>query len=356
MTRILPQLSVCWVTLILAALGLASFASGANIRVRRGQSIQTAINKAFAGDTILVEAGTYTEQLTIEKDGIALVGHGAILAPPMSAVSNLCSGLAGNNTQAGICVFGSDVVLAPFVSEHRKVISVGKPVRDVSITGFQVIDFSGENIAVVGGQNVKIIKNKLTDGGQYGFLTAGSTNTFVADNTVISATSLRFIGICVDDLVGARVSKNHVSGYIIAVCGETSGAYIAKNDVRNCCIGAFIDPFIDGIEVHDNHFGASNPGCPPDSVFGILLSGATNTNVQHNIIEGQTNQTSGGAIAGLAIVDDQTTGTQAIASGNIVMENIFRNNTLDLLVNTEGTGNVIKHNRCSTPKDLCAKH
>lgn len=356
MARLFNQLPACCVTLIIAVLGLASFASGAKLQVRRGHSIQAAINKAASGDKIFVEAGTYTEQLTIEKDGIALVGHGAILAPPASAVSNLCSGLAGNDTQAGICVFGSDVVLAPFVSEHRKVISVGRPVRDVSITGFQVINFSGQNIAVVGGKNVKIVKNKLTDGGQYGFLTAGSTNTFVADNTVISAASLRFIGICVDDLAGARVSKNHISGYIIAICGETPGAYMAKNDVRDCCIGAFIDPFIDGVKVHDNHIGASNPSCPPDSVFGILLSGATNTNVQHNLVVSQTNQTSGGAVAGLAVVDDQSTGAQAIASGNIVVKNIFRDNTLDLLVNTEGTGNVIKHNKCSTPKDLCAKH
>lgn len=344
-----------FLALILVALGLISSATGAKIQVRPNQSIQAAINQASPQDTIVVMPGTYAEQLTIDKDGIALVGHSAILVPPSSAASNLCSGLAGDNTEAGICVIGSDVVLAPFVSEHRKVISVGKPVKGVSITGFQIINFSGENVAVVGGQDVVVTRNKLTNGGQYGLLSDGSTNTMVADNTVISETGLKFIGICVDNFAVAQVSKNHISGYIIALCIETSGADVVKNDVSNCCIGAFIDPFINDAKIHDNHIGASNPACPPESVFGIIISGAVNTDAQGNIIEGQTNQTSGGLTAGLAIVDDKSTGTLAIASGNEVVGNIFRNNTLDLFVNTEGTGNVIEHNRCSTPKELCAK-
>lgn len=341
--------------LILVALGFVSSVVGAKIQVWPGQSIQAAINKASPKDTIVVEPGTYAEQLTIDKDGIALVGYGATLVPPSSAASNLCSGLAGDNTQAGICVSGTDVVLAPFVSEHRKATSVGKPVKGVSINGFQITDFSGENVAVVGGQDVSVTRNKLTNGGFYGILSDGSTNTIVADNTVVSDTELRFIGICVDNFAGAQVSRNHISGYIIALCIETSGADVSENDVENCCIGAFVDPFINDAQIQRNHIGASNPACPPESVFGILLSGAVNTDVQQNIIEGQTNQTNGGLTAGLAILDDQSTGTLAIASGNKVVSNIFRDNTLDLFVSTKGTGNVIEHNICSTPKELCAK-
>lgn len=356
MTRRAPRPSgtVC-LALILLAFGLVSSATGAKIRVWPGHSIQAAINKASPHDTIVVKAGTYAEQLTIDKDGISLVGHDAILVPPSFAASNLCSGLAGDKTEAGICVLGSKVVLAPFVSEHRKVISVGKPVKGVSISGFQIKNFSGENVAVVGGQDVSVTQNKLINGGQYGLLSDGSTNTIVADNTVISETGLKFIGICVDNFAGAQVSKNYISGYIIALCIDTSGADVGNNGISNCCIGVFIDPFIKDAKIHDNHIDASNPTCPPESVFGIIISGAVNTVARHNIIQGQTNKTNGGATAGLAIVDDQSTGTLAIASGNKVVGNIFRHNTLDLLVNTKGTGNVIEHNRCSTPKELCAE-
>ena len=75
--------------------------------VRPGQSIQAAIDVAHPGDRILVRPGTYAEQLTIDKDGIDLIGLGATLVPPPFAAQNECSGLAGPRTEAGICLHGS---------------------------------------------------------------------------------------------------------------------------------------------------------------------------------------------------------------------------------------------------------
>ncbi len=43
----------------------------------------------------------------------------------------------------------------------------------------------------------------------------------------------------------------------------------------------------------------------------------------------------------------------SIASGNQVHLNVFRNNDLDIFVLTNGTGNVIEDNQCSTPSELC---
>ncbi|KAJ9664120.1 hypothetical protein H2201_005360 [Coniosporium apollinis] len=203
------RFGVAYFALILATVcvtlvGLVSAASahGGTIRVRAGQPIQAAIDAARRGDRILVETGTYAEQLTIETDGIALVGLGAILVPPAAPTQNNCSGLAGPDTQAGICVMGYEVDLADFVVEHRRVRSVGQPVKDVSISGFQVRGFSGANIAVVGARDARVIGNRLVDGEHYGFLTAGSKNTRVAGNTVVSSTKLQFIGICMDNLAG----------------------------------------------------------------------------------------------------------------------------------------------------------
>lgn len=340
-------------------------AHGGNSIVKPGESIQEALDAADPGERIVVRAGTYHEQLTIKTDGIRLVGLGAILVPPSSPVDNDCSGLAGPlngpQTQAGICVVGQDVELAPFVLEHRKVLSVGRPVQDVSVTGFQVRGFTGANIAVLGAEDARVTGNRLVNGERYGFLTVGSTDTKVAGNRVASWTTLRFIGICMDNVSGVKVSDNHISGYNVALCIQTSGADVRNNEVSNSCIGAFVDPFVDGARVRGNHISATNPLCAEGNefgAFGIIIDGAINTDVRHNRIEGQTlgNPSPPYSTAGIAVVDDPTTTPVAVASGNTVTQNILRDNYLDLLVATTGTANLISGNRCSSsdPDGLCA--
>jgi pectin methylesterase-like acyl-CoA thioesterase len=139
-------------------------AAGTTHVVRPGQSIQAAIDAARPGDKIVGRPGTYAEQLTVATSGLRLVGTGAVLVPPPATVTNLCTGLAGAGTGAGICVTGRDVVLAPFVAEHRRVLSVGARVEDVSITGFAVRGFSGPSVALVGARDGRVVHNLLVDG------------------------------------------------------------------------------------------------------------------------------------------------------------------------------------------------
>ncbi|KAF2105022.1 pectin lyase-like protein [Rhizodiscina lignyota] len=321
--------------------------------VQSGQRIQTAINAAHRGDRIFVEAGTYAEQLTIETDGIALIGSDAILIPPPSPIQNTCSGLAGPDTQAGICVTGSGVDLAAFQVEHRKVLSVTRPVQDVLISGFQVRNFSGENIAVVGGHNAHVTRNELVDGAQYGFLTAGSKGTRAHDNVVTSTSNLLFIGMCMDDMANAAVFSNHISGYYVGLCVQTDGADVRMNTVRNTCNGVFVDPGVKGAKVRRNHISTLNPACPKElPAGGVFVDGAVNTKVEQNVVEGLTN---GGTAVGIAIIDDPTTTPVSIASGNVIDHNILFHNDVDIYVNTTGTGNVIVRNLCSTPEEYC-KH
>ncbi len=333
------------------------------IFVRHGDKIQEAIDAAGRGARIIVGPGTYAEQLTITKDGIDLIGLGAILTPPSEPVPspNICSGLAGPGTEAGICVSGADVHLAEYKVEHRKFISVDRRVRGVSITGLQVRGFSGENIAVVGAQDARVVGNRLTDGARYGFLTLGSNDTRASANIVASSTALPFIGMCMDDLTGAEVSYNHIAGYEIALCVQTPGAEVHHNDVSSSCTGAFVDPGVVGARLHDNRVRGTNPGCAEKVdpkiglffVFGILVSGAVNTEVRRNRIEGQTGGGRASLAVGLAVVDDET---GAIASGNVVTQNILLHNDFDLLIGATGTGNVVTDNRCTTsffPDGLC---
>jgi len=332
---------------------LVRLAIAGDVHVSAGQSIQAAINAAQQGDKIIVGAGSYAEQLTINKDSISLVGHGAILVPPAVPGQNLCSGLAGNDTEAGICIEGADVVLAPYVAEHRKVTSVGHPVVGVSVAGFQVNGFSGENIAAVGAQDVHITDNWLYDGGQPGFLADGSKGTRFVNNAVVSSGQIRFIAICTDDEADVQVLNNRISGYGVGLCIQTPESILQYNDISSCCVGAFIDPRVDGAKLRHNYIGATNPSCVTDWPFssGVFVDGAINSQVQFNVIEGQS---AGGTASGIGLVDEATVDPIAVASGNVITLNTLRNNDLDLYVNTTGTGNVVAENICSTPAELCA--
>jgi hypothetical protein len=314
-------------------------------RVQLRQSIQAAIDTAGYGDSILVGPGTYAEQLTITTDGISIIGSGAILTPPSSLASNTCSGLAGNNTQAGICVTGAGVVLAEYATEHRKVLSVAHPISGVLVTGFEIHGFSGQNIAVVGAQHTRVLNNKLIDGQQYGFLAAGSSNTLADGNIIASTSQLLFNGMCMDGISKSQLSKNQVSGYVVGLCIQTKGLHVFKNSIKDCCTGIFVDPGIDRAEISKNHISSLNSACGAGlPTAGVIIDGAINTRVQHNLIEGQTH---GGLAGGIVVLDDATVTPVAVASGNVIGKNIFRNNDIDLFVNSTGTRNVVKSNQCS---------
>jgi nitrous oxidase accessory protein NosD len=327
--------------------------SDCDITVKPTESIQKAINKAKRGDKIIVEAGVYYEQLTITKDGIHLIGKNAVLKPPQNGYTkNFCTGLTRNfppdetDTDAGICIYGDGFDLAPYpynrTLQHRKVSKVGDYVKDVVVTGFNVTGFSGENVAIIGGKNVKISKNYLIDAIQYGFLTVGSKGT-VAERNVITSNFpfVPFIGMCMDDKSDAMFKDNDISNYYIALCGQTPGGEMRKNTVTNCCYGPFIDPGVKGMKVIENTISGRNPGCMPADGTGLIVLGAINTIVERNTIENIRNNGTG---LGIYVGDDEATGTKA--TGNEFKKNRLRNNDLDIIPAASANDSVFKNNVC----------
>lgn len=339
---------------LLGATLILGIATAKDTVVKAGQSIQTAIDNAKPGDKIVVDAGTYAEQVEITKNGIYLSAKdGATIVLPSTLKTNGCSGVAGPGSQAGICITGSDVVFDAFNGEHTPVKTVGTYVENVKVEGFTVVGF-GLNIAIVGAKNADVRKNTVKDGQAYGILTVGSISSLVTRNTVDSS-DLKFIGICMDDKSDVHVTQNVISDYGIALCVETNGADVGHNKVSNCCIGVWVDPHVDGARVTHNHISSSNPLCQPyfeGFAGGILIDGATDTDVQHNEVFGITDFGNADQTAyGIAIVDE----AGAVSSGNTVTHNTLYNNDLDILFNTTGTNNEVAHNNCTTPSQLCSK-
>jgi nitrous oxidase accessory protein NosD len=331
-------------------------AAGGVVVVHSGGSIQDALDRARPGSTVVVEAGTYAEQLTVTTDRITLVGRGAILVPPTSPVPrNLCSGLAGPvldqtgvATQTGICVTGSGVELADFDREHREVTSVGRRVRDVVIRGFDVRGFTGPQIALVGASHSLLLDNDLAAAGAYGALSVGSTHTRISHNVVtVADVPIAAIGICADDAAPAVVDANEVSGYGVGLCVQTQGADFRANDVHDNCVGVYVDAGI-GAVVRANRISTNNLGCDvagsPPTGIGVWLDATVGTQVRDNLIVGHRPTDGFGALF-----------LAGPAAGNVVIHNVFNDNTLDVVVTSTGPNNVITQNHCTTsePAALC---
>ncbi|KAK6345893.1 hypothetical protein TWF730_010236 [Orbilia blumenaviensis] len=334
------------------------------IHVSSGSSIQAAINRSHRGDTIIVSAGTYAEQITITTPFLTLIGHNAIILPPSTYITNTCTNLAGPGTQAGICISGSDVTLQPlseFNGEHLKVLTVGRHVEGVTVTGFTVKNFPGLNIAIVGAKRAHVHDNTLSSSSQYGALTVGSEGTVVAYNSVSSVGKANggpfgfyFIGICMDDMSDVEVVHNDVGGYFIGLCVQTSRALVVQNVVHDVCVGAFVDPGIKGARVEYNIFSNTPAGCPTTPQFssGVTISGAKRTLVKGNRILNIRN--SAGKGTGVVIMDDAD--TKDVAEGNLVEGNWFVGDDQDVLVTATGKGNVVRRNRCQAPSSAGGCH
>lgn len=136
--------------------------------------------------------------------------------------------------------------------------------------------------------------------------------------------------------------------------------------MSNTCYGAFLDPFIKDIRLRNNRFTHSNDLCTGFPIAGIILDGTINARVENNYVEDWKNGDP--KSAGIAIVDDPCndpaapslscitggSGT-AVARGNLVKGNKLRDNDLDIRKDTQGKGNIVKKNDCSTsdPPGLC---
>lgn len=191
--------------------------------MKKNQIISDVIKNAPRGSRIVVTPGTYKQQVTINKDGITLIGNGVTLLPPEPPETfkdNACTGFTGPQSQAGICIAGSDIRADDFIVEHQKIRSVGRPVKDVTVSGFTVRGFIGANILVIGAENAKVYGNILKDNPTYGMLTAGSKNTEISGNKVTIENPLsdfNFVGICMDNLSKVKVTKNKISNYFIGL-------------------------------------------------------------------------------------------------------------------------------------------
>jgi hypothetical protein len=118
------------------------------------------------------------------------------------------------------------------------------------------------------------------------------------------------------------------------------------------------------VRFRNNKLFRAQPKCAPFGASGIILDGAIGARVENNHVEGW--KTDDPRTAGIVVADDPCNteplslaclaiGGPAIARDNRVRDNTLYKNTLDIFVNTTGTGNEFRRNDCNTSnqKGIC---
>ena len=164
------------------AAGLVAIAGPAEahgvVVVHEGESIQAAIDGADQHTTIVVEQGTYAENLLITTDRITLIGQGATLVPPATPRPPTPCDFGGPSATNGICAVGGFDFPDPDGPPH-----VTDRLTDVTITGFTVQGFEGSGIIYLAARNPVITQNTATGNGAYGIARFFSTGGEIVGNT-----------------------------------------------------------------------------------------------------------------------------------------------------------------------------
>ncbi|WP_030223178.1 right-handed parallel beta-helix repeat-containing protein [Streptomyces sp. NRRL WC-3626] len=346
-------LLACTAAAVAAGLGAAPSAHHPTVhRVQPGQSIQKALDAAKAGDTVLLAPGTYKQSVTVRKSGVTLRGHSAavtVLTPAAKTGSSACA-KAGN----GICVTGTDK----------------KPLKDVTVRSLTVRGFTRNGLWATGTDRLAVRRVVAEKNGQWGIAEERSTRSALTHNLARkNGDAGLFVANTVDSEEGARdarrtvIRHNRTDGNRVGVTvRRLRNLTVDRNEATGNCAAVFVvgdesTPRAGHLSVTRNHIHDNNKYCAktPRLPFlqgsGIVLTGAEETLVAYNRVEGNkgTSPLSGGIVLFKSLVG-------VPSERNEIRDNLLTGNSpADLANRDTARTNTFSGNACtlSEPAGMC---
>ena len=216
------RVKMTFAVLAMATLALALPATSTahrTVTVHSGESIQAAIDNAKPYTTIKIEAGTYSEELRIDKDGIELVGDGrkkTNLVPPSGPPTDCVF------APAGICV--ADTA------------DPSHTVKDVEISHLSVKGFIF-GMHFFSTKNGEVTRTVASDNAGYGIFFTDSTGGTIARNVTGNDGEA---GIYYGDSPNANATiwKNVSYGSAFGVfVRDAAHGTVLKNKTFSNCVG-----------------------------------------------------------------------------------------------------------------------
>lgn len=330
--------------------------------VHAGGSIQAAVDRSRPGDTIIVERGTYAENVEIHKNDIRLVAHGATLVPPAAPhAGSLCADPADPTSLDGICITAAN---ADFPNN-----SIGSGIHGVEVVGFTIKNFPGFGILTFGGRDTDLVGNHFVNNGEYGTAAFNSTGTRVTWNTAIGGVNSEAGFYFGDSPNAAAETAHNVSvGNKFGVFERNAfGVEVENNDIHGNCVGVVSLANAPGptgrLSVEHNWIHGNTRFCPAQpggdvpialSGIGVASVGGTNNRVTDNWITGNVPSGPVPFSGGLVVITARGQ-TPAVPAHNHMTDNVVRGNRTDVFWDGSGSDNVFEDNHCKTsiPGGLC---
>ncbi|WP_349409347.1 nitrous oxide reductase family maturation protein NosD [Pseudalkalibacillus sp. SCS-8] len=307
-------------------------------------TISDAVNAAAPGDTILVENGTYREEITIPlaKSGINIIANGdrvildgeGKLKTALDISSNLIQiqGLKIQNyTQTGISVKGIGISLAE------------NTIHNIT---------NGNGIELSLAFSTLMWKNRISKAKSHG-ITIKAMNTWIVDND-ISANGGNGINFEGSTTVGSTITHNRIQNNAQSGIADNAGFNFIYNnemignrqngvyEVAGLGSGAIIENLLyangNGVRLDNDGAEVAGNTIRSNSKSGVLMNSDFN-NLQKNTLA----QNNG---SGVKLTVE--------ATGNLVSNNtIVENSPVD--IKAENPNNTFLDNRCmkSDPPDIC---
>ncbi len=253
------HLLLLWVGVIFALAVTLVFtfnAQAANICVNTGgtngcySSIQAAINAASAGDTITVEAGTYNEDITIDKS--------VTLVSASGAASTIISGTSGNTVitiQAdGVTIDGFTIKsgrFAVYANDHSNITIRNNIITDVKGAG---VTDNVHAIAIISSvsdvNGISILNNQFN-----GIGSATKARSASAINIGWTTGTANIDGVLIENNIIANITGS-AGAYGVLISHGTQGGQTLNAQVLNNTISNLVGNWAHGIGMEGDTPGA----------------------------------------------------------------------------------------------------